>query len=76
MKTPKDSHWTTMTISSTHKLSYEIKEYEKGLIGKCIEIPCILAQAETKEELDLILDNMTKSYFSILENKLARQHKL
>jgi hypothetical protein len=66
----------TMTNSTTHKLSYEIKEYEKGFIGKCIEIPCILAQAKTKEELDGILDNMAKSYFSILESKLASQHQL
>jgi hypothetical protein len=65
-----------MTNSTTRKLSYEIKEYEKGFIGKCIEIPCILAQAKTKEQLDTILDNMTKSYFSILESKLTNQHQL
>ena len=65
-----------MTNSITHKLSYEIKEYEKGFIGKCIEIPCILAQAKTKEQLDKILDNMTKSYFSILESKLPSEYQL
>jgi hypothetical protein len=71
-----ECYWITMTNSITRKLSYEIKEYEKGFIGKCIEIPCILAQAKTKEQLDTILDNMTKSYFSILESKLTNQHQL
>jgi hypothetical protein len=65
-----------MTNSTIRKLSYEIKEYEKGFIGKCIEIPCIIAQAKTKEQLNAILDNMTKSYFSILESKLTSQHQL
>lgn len=71
-----DSYLITMTNSIAHKLSYEVKEYEKGFIGKCIEIPCILAQAKTKEELDRILKNMTRSYFSIVESKLANQHQL
>jgi hypothetical protein len=71
-----DSYLITMTHSISHKLSYEVKEYEKGFIGKCIEIPCILAQAKTKEELNRILKNMTRSYFSILESKLANQHQL
>jgi hypothetical protein len=71
-----ECYWITMTNSITRKLSYEIQEYEKGFIGKCIEIPCILAQATTKEQLDTILDNMTRSYFSILESKLTNQHQL
>jgi hypothetical protein len=71
-----DSYLITLTNSIARKLSYEVKEYEKGFIGICIEIPCILAQANTKEELDMILKNMTRSYFSIVESKLASQHQL
>jgi predicted RNase H-like HicB family nuclease len=65
-----------LTNSNADELSYEVKEYEGGFIGICIEIPCILAQAKTKEELDRILKNMTRSYFSIVESKLANQHQL
>jgi predicted RNase H-like HicB family nuclease len=58
-----------MANSDGRNLTYELKRYERGYIGKCVEIPSIMAQAKTREKLNMILDSMTAEYFRIVKKR-------
>jgi hypothetical protein len=46
-------------------LTYDYTPYDNGFLGKCREVPAILAQGKTQQEVYEILHLMAKRYFEL-----------
>lgn len=47
-----------------HALNYKIEKSASGYIGKCIEIPSIIAIGKTKNDLDKKMHIAVEGYFA------------
>jgi len=44
-------------------LHYKIEQIPAGFIGQCVEIPALIVQAKTQNDLNKKMDTATKGYF-------------
>lgn len=47
--------------------TYSYHHYEKGIFGKCNEMPALSAQAKTEDEVKSLLDNMVRKYLEVVK---------
>lgn len=49
------------------RFTFTYRKYEKGVFGKCNEMPAVSAQAKTLNELNSLLNNMIHNYLKVVK---------
>ncbi len=63
-------------MKQKNKLSFAIREEEKGSSAQCIEFPSIITQADTEEKLIERINDAVDGYFKAFPEERKKLHDL
>lgn len=59
-----------------NKLTFTVREEDKGLSAQCIEFPSIITQADNEKELKVMIDDAVSGYFESFPEERERLQSL